>query len=138
MINNEIIYNNMKLVYNIQFEYNGFGEVYSTCKVRLIKVITSETIEDIVIMTENEDTMGTSVTNFVENLIPRLMSFFNIGYDKTIWIEHYDYDRMGYPTFDYVTLTPGNNGTFSNPIWERVDKFNVKEIEKIENTINRG
>ena len=63
------------------FEYKGFGGCDCVCDL--------EVYGNLVIATERDDNMGTSITNMAERLATAICQQFKIDPNKLIWIERY-------------------------------------------------
>ena len=76
------------LITDTIFHYKGFGNCDSQCRIRIYE--SSE--KTVVIATELDENEGTSITNVCERLIKEVCEYYELPFQKTIWIEHYPPD----------------------------------------------
>ena len=128
-------------------EYAGYWNTPSRCRVRLYLPAEGSGHDTyIVILTDDGQAEGTSITNSIESLAVPLCVKFSIPPERTVFIEHYDHrhlpgghddlghtedfarvvfevpeDRQG--RFDYV------HGTIlGKPEWKHTDRESVEQL----------
>lgn len=103
------------------YEYKGFGNCESKCKI--------EVHSNIVIATELDDNTGTSITNYAETLATMICKQFSILPEELIWIEHYPKDSYSLETYSLVKFDIDKN-RFSNPKWSYLSNTELEGLIK--------
>ena len=101
---------------NDDFRYKDFFRRDSGCGVEIVDVDG----KTYVILTEQPDNQGVSVTNAVEIIATAVYDqlFIDKPLNKVVWIEHYIEPEE---TYDEVTLFY-NGAAFRQPQWKHIDK----------------
>ena len=101
-----------------KFNYTGFVGCESVCGIQIIECDEWT----VVIATELDENKGTSITNFVEFIVPEIAAKFNLDASKLVWVEHYPSPEE---TWDIVRFIGEN---FSSPVWKRIQESDVESI----------
>ena len=128
-------------------EYPGYFNTPSRCRVRLYLPAEGSGHDTyIVILTDDGQAEGTSITNAIESLAVPLCGKFNIPPERTVFIEHYDYrhlpsghDEIGrVEDFSRVEFEVPEGArsrsdyihglTLGQPKWEPTDKQSVEML----------
>ena len=126
----------MRLMLDAVFDYRGYHGCPSTCRLRIFEPDTEAEKEKplVVIATELESNLGTSITNAAERIATAVWKLLERPENGMTWIQHYA-DRAflgGRPQlkeeFDLVefTLTPCQ--AFAHPKWRPTTKTDVETI----------
>lgn len=129
-------------------DFTGFNGSPSRCRVRVYLPAEGSGHDTyIVILTDDKDAFGTSITNMVEYLAAPLCARFRIPAERAVFIEHYDYRRAtgrGQGTgqaesFSRVLFRVPAGGdkeaadyihelTLGKPDWRHTDKQSVEQL----------
>lgn len=87
------------------------SEFESKCQIRIIKLDGHGPVVSLkkyyIVATDLGPGSGTSITNSVEYLIPRVCEAHGVDIDKMVWFEHYPHKNTEHkPSLDIVIPTP--------------------------------
>ena len=137
----------MALLHDELFHFNGANGVPSQCRVRVFTPpADSKASGYIVILTDDQDAEGVSVTNAADRLGALLCARFHIPPERTQFLEHYDYRhwRDGHDGGGHEQLfavihfrTPAstqaradfiNETSLGEPRWSHIAKSDVETL----------
>jgi hypothetical protein len=110
---------------DLEYHYRGFGDCPSYCRIRVFEPRGGPVI---VLATELTENPGTSITNFVEGMLPQVARLLATPVGELFWIEHYlargtqPHERE---TFSQVTLTVTEWGV-TRPHWAPLTRAEVE------------
>ena len=133
----------MPLLHDELLTFPGNGGFASRCRVRLFTPPTEARESNyVVLLTDDHDSQGTSVTNAAETLAALVCRRWNVPPERARFVEHYDFrhldgghDDLGrVETFAQVefrgaaaaTLARDLSPTLGRPGWRHVDRRTVE------------
>lgn len=125
----------MKL-HDTEFHFKGYGNCDSRCRVRIYSVQSDPQSkfkhslhmgDKVVILTQLEGDVGTSVTNASEIIANLVSDEHALEPLRTVWIEHYNYPGHT-ETFDRVTYELGLLLQYKSAKWNHITREIVADL----------
>lgn len=110
-----------------KLEYKGFGNCDSICGFEILKYESKA----VVILTELEENLGTSITNFYEHLATIIYEtrLKPMPVENVRWLEHYPYSSLlKAETYDAVILKYDGK-RFHSPRWTHLARIKGLKVE---------
>jgi hypothetical protein len=111
-------------IYNWQGFANGVGNWESSCRLRIFQPHPEQVV---VVLTDDLDSEGTSITNCVEYLLPKLAKEFNVKPEIAIWVHYQPQNSEAAREVEtsQVRLSIDSGGSI-RPLWSFVEKAKVE------------
>lgn len=122
----------MELLEVFDYDYKGFGNCKSKCRVYMKKV-TNPRYGDTMFVCFEDLGIGTSVTNFSEELASQIVQKFDLDPKEVRFFEYYSHEGTEYePTLDEIKYS-WDGLTARYPQWSRpeFDLSHVFGLEKV-------
>lgn len=110
---------------DVRFYYLDFEENEASCRVR---IWTRDGAETVVLLTQDELTSGTSITNLAERLWQQVMLEYGLEPANVIALEHYERSFGGSQNLDRVFLQHRQDASSMQVQWESME---FEEFERL-------